>query len=365
MKSLLAQVRVPGKLLLLGEYAILEPGSQALVLSVNRWLELQLYPAEAGLILESDISPGIRWSSSAPGSPLQAVGGPALPFVDSALALAAQWLQEAELPFQPLHLVLHSQLQQAGQKLGLGSSAAVTVAVLAGVLAAHGQILDTFAGRLTLFKLAVLAHGQVQRGGSGADLAGCIFGSVTCYRRFDPHWLETVQLPLRRLLAMDWPLLGLEKLPWPKELALLVGWSGVSANTVDYLAEFAHVKEAVPEEYQRFLFSANAATSAGRDALRQGQYQRLGILLSQYRRLLQELQQHFLAPIETPELKTLLDLAEVLGLGAKSSGAGGGDCGLALGTPDHLAVLAENWRQQGLPPLDMQPETQGLIFGAI
>lgn len=362
MNSAIVHVRVPGKLLLFGEYAILEPGSQALILSINRWLELQVYLAAEGITVESDAWPGICWYSPSPGVPLAAEAAPSLPFVDSALRLAAQWLQETHLPFQPLKLVLRSELHQHGRKLGLGSSAALTVAILAGVLAAHGQVLDSWAERLKLFKLAVLAHGQTQGGGSGADLAGCIFGSVTCYRRFDPDWLANTSLSLERLLSMDWPFLGLEKLPWPESCGLLVAWTGISAATVDYIEAFAQVKQDVPEAYQRFLFSANATTMAARDALCRGQYASLAALMRQYRRLLQELQQYFFEPIEPPALKARLDQAEACGCAAKSSGAGGGDCVLGLGDPQALLQLAASWHKQGLIPLEVAPESQGLVY---
>lgn len=112
----------------------------------------------------------------------------------------------------------------------------------------------------------------------------------------------------------------------------------------------------------RFLFSANAATAAARSALCDGQNAPLLQAVGQYRHLLQELQTDFLSPIETPTLVALSDSAEALGLAAKSSGAGGGDCGLALGDPTLFVELSQDWRAQGIEPLELDLDFEGLCL---
>lgn len=359
MKSF--QVRVPGKLFLLGEYAILEPGSQALLLTFQRYLRATIMPAPQWLIhtdlaaepLRFEYAAGeIRWEQ-----PLQK-----LSFVVEALQWAFAYLTGLEQSPQPFALTLNSDLHQTGAKLGLGSSAAVTVAVLAAVLALHGQRFETQEARLKLFKLATLAHGGSQGGGSGADLAAVIFGSVTCYRRYDNTWLKPGNLSLSQLLEAPWPLLGIEKLPWPETLGLQVGWTGQPAATLDFLEEVKYLKDKEPETWMRFLFSANAAAAAARSALAEGQIAPLLQAVGQYRHLLQELQTPFLTPIETPALVALADTAEALGLVAKSSGAGGGDCGLALGDSALLPELAQRWLESGIEPLPLALDSEGLTL---
>jgi phosphomevalonate kinase len=366
------KLRVPGKLFLLGEYAILEPGSQALLLSFQRYLDAEIVPAEQ-FSLQTDLLPGrlngfryeqgqIVWQTPAENQTDK------LNFVAEALQWAFAYLGCLEQAIVPFQLRLQSDLHSSGAKLGLGSSAAVTVAVLAAVLAFHGEAIDSHEARLKLFKLATLAHsgsqGGAQGGGSGADLAAVIFGSVTCYRRYDASWLKPGALPLNKLLEVNWPLLGIEKLPWPADLGLKVGWTGHPAATLDFLEEIRYLKEKVPEGWMRFLFSANAATSAARSALIEGQNAPLLQAVGQYRHLLQELQTDFLAPIETPALVALIVAAEAQGLAAKSSGAGGGDCGLALGDPALFAELSQNWRAQGIEPLELALDFEGLCLNA-
>lgn len=235
-------VRVPGKLLLAGEYAILEPGSLALVLAVNRYLNVRWVAAEQ-YSLNSDLL-AETWFYT----PDKLPEAPAhLRFAAAALALGWQYLQPqlAELP--PFALEISSQLHKEGAKVGLGSSAAVVVGVLATLLAVTGHNLEDKETRQKIFKLALLAHRSVQGSGSGADLAGCIYGSVTAYASPDFGRIP-FQLPLEKLLATDWPMLRLEKLNWPSDWGPLhFGWTSVTAETGSLIQHYQVWQREQPE----------------------------------------------------------------------------------------------------------------------
>jgi phosphomevalonate kinase len=356
------KLRVPGKLFLLGEYAILEPGSQALLLAVNRYLYADIAPA-SGYSLTTDLLPEREFNFNWQKHQLTWQTKPeSSAFVENSLQWAFTYLESLSIPLLPFRLNLRSDLQTGSAKLGLGSSAAVSVAVLAAVLAFHGIASNSYDERLRLFKLTVLAHSGAQGSGSGADLAAAIFGSVTCYRRYDNSWVKPGTLELEHLLKVNWPLLGIEKLPWPSDLGLTIGWTGQPASTVNFIEEFAYVKDKEPELFYRFLFSANAATAAARNALIDCDSSQLKQSIGQYRHLLQELQSHFLEPIETAKLVALIESAEGLGLVAKSSGAGGGDCGLALGANEKLPELNQTWTSLDIRPLDLELDFEGLCF---
>ena len=56
--------------------------------------------------------------------------------------------------------------------------------------------------------------------------------------------------------------------------------------------------------------------------------------------------------IETPKLHQLITLAQKFGGQAKTSGAGGGDCGIAILAKERpLSELLSAWRQAGITPL--------------
>jgi phosphomevalonate kinase len=60
----------------------------------------------------------------------------------------------------------------------------------------------------------------------------------------------------------------------------------------------------------------------------------------------------------TPRLRALCTTAEAFGVAAKPSGAGGGDCGIALIRPDQQArvpALRDQWIRGGIVPLGLRP----------
>ncbi|HWN69456.1 MAG TPA: hypothetical protein VNM90_17565, partial [Haliangium sp.] len=151
----------PGKVLLAGEYAVLA-GAEAVVMAINRRAVARV------------VAPGTNEARGAAGSPFlqalaQAVAAHA--GADSPAARAATMLA-----------VDSSALRDVGGiKLGLGSSAAATVAACACALA-HGQAGDVRPAAAEVHRLAHVAHGAAQSAqgarGSGADIAASVYGGI-------------------------------------------------------------------------------------------------------------------------------------------------------------------------------------------
>ena len=77
-------------------------------------------------------------------------------------------------------------------------------------------------------------------------------------------------------------------------------------------------------------------------------------MIKKNRRLLNELTQITNVTIETPPLKMLCDLAENYGGAAKSSGAGGGDCGIVItDQKSGILPLMSVWEKAGITPLPL------------
>lgn len=181
----------PGKLLLAGEYAVLD-GGPAIVVAVDRRATARRAPRQPS------------------------------PFLD---ALAAQLARRFSADHPAARaaasdiLVDTADFSRGGQKLGLGSSAAATVAAatLALALAQDGAAPD----RDAVFDLAFAAHGdaQGQRGtrGSGADIAAATFGGAL---RYQTRGGETTRAAL----------------PVPSSVTFLPFFTGVSADTVTMVA---------------------------------------------------------------------------------------------------------------------------------
>jgi mevalonate kinase len=266
-------VRAPGKAFIIGEYAVLY-GGPAVVAAVARYARAQLRrgPRPALSPFLEEIT---RRFAPPPGS---------YPVVDTSDLAAAD-----------------------GTKLGLGSSAAATVAAAAVMRARVGCDLAEPGERARLLELCTAAHRAAQGGrGSGADVAAAVHGGVLRVTRF-PARLEVAPAAL------------------PRGHRLLFFPLGAPASTVSLVRA---VEEMDTERRSRFI--ADLGDAAARFAERPIEAMR------RFHRGLMVLGEAAGAPIVPPAVHDLVAAAERLGGAAKTSGAGGGDLAVAL-VPDDAA----------------------------
>ncbi len=347
-------VQVPGKLLLSGEYAILEPGILGLGLAVNRYLTVNFSPSDDYALI-SDLNP--QPFIYQPQSLASTQAPPELSFAVSALKWGWDYLSLQEQDLAPFHLQISSELHQGDLKLGLGSSAAVCVGVIAAILAASGLNLTEANSRKTLYQLAYLAHFAVQGSGSGMDIASCIYGSVTAYCSPDLKRLPATDL--KQSLKLDWPLLTLESLFWPWQ-SLQFAWTGQKAETRDLIEDYQAWCQEYPDEHSHFLFESHANNLGLHQALKDQNLAAFVSGLARCRRIMQTISQDWPTQTETTELAALADIAESLGGAGKFSGAGGGDCGLAWVPDDQVETLHQKWREACLKPLELELDRIGV-----
>lgn len=98
---------------------------------------------------------------------------------------------------------------------------------------------------MTQFKLAALAHLDVQGNGSCGDIAASCFGGWIAFSTFDHPWVieNFGRLSIAQLVEQDWPGLSIRPLKAPKALRLLIGWTGSPASTSDLVDPSTSVKK--------------------------------------------------------------------------------------------------------------------------
>ncbi|HEY9724235.1 MAG TPA: phosphomevalonate kinase [Oscillatoriaceae cyanobacterium] len=358
MPHALLRLRAPGKLMIAGEYAVLEPHQPSLVAAVDRYVNVEIALSPENLLSVPDWGiEAVRFAD---------IGGevrftppePRLRFVERALAVTLAHLREQFLLPLSFHLTITSELESPdGRKIGLGSSAAVVVAVVAAVLHLLGDEDEGPVSPDLVFKLAAIAHFQAQGSGSGADVAASTYGGWLRYSSFQPDWLRgrlDRRGPLYKLLDENWPFLSVTPLEVPSDLCLCVGWTGEPASTGPMITRVQSLRATAPEAYGNFLKTSAEAVEALIAALQHGEASRALAAIAANRVALQRLGEAAAVQIETPGLSELSRWAEVCGGSAKPSGAGGGDCGVALIEGAERAVsLQAAWRKAGIEPLDL------------
>ncbi len=356
----------PGKLVIAGEYAVLEPGCGAVVTAVERTVTVRAVEDGAARIRTDGGALGIAWREA--GGRVALAGESArLRFVASALEAALCSLRMDGLCLPPFSLEIKSDLADgAGRKLGMGSSAAVSVAVVAAVHA----LADTDPARRDLFRLAALAHFAAQGNGSGADVAASVHGGWLRYDAAGLRWAQSLVAggeQIERVTRLRWPGPDPLSMEPPSGIELGVAWTGAAFSTADALNSADRYRAACPDGYADFLRRSRAGVSELVDAFRRRDAAHTISVLRGARRTLVEFGRTSGIDVEPPLLKRLADGAEAVGGAGKPSGAGGGDCAIALvpSSPRVRDALFEQWRALGATPLDLLGGAKGVTVSEV
>ena len=384
----------PGKLYIAGEYAVVHPGHAALLIAVDRYVHVTLTPTgtETGTLRSDASDPTkpdeapVRWEASTDPTAAARFHTDETGFhkyVAAAVVTVERWRAEKHLPASGYDIDISSHLDDAtsGAKFGLGSSAAVTVATIAAA-ARHHRLQPR---PEQIYRLAAIATVRVTTKTSGGDVAASALGGWVEYHSPDRAWLEdrawgsrSRTTTISDLLTGEWPGLSLRRItPAAPGIQLSVGWTGTPADTTELVGHVVK-KTALPDDLLRRsdaavgnLVEALTSDNGGCEA-DPGEVNRsdadsddsatsaTGNALAQARQVLGEIATQRGVAIETPALRTLITTALEEGWWAKSSGAGGGDCGIALAAPGvNPRALHERWTAAGIRPLNLHVSPMG------
>lgn len=359
-------VKVPGKLLIAGEYAVLESRQKAVVASVNRYVTAYIEPsAQNELSLPQLGLEDIRWNVN-DGRIEFSEWDSRLSFIQNSISTVSQFLNEKSVEALPFRLQVESELDDSisGKKYGLGSSAAITTAVVSAILSLHNSLLSTTTND-DIFKLSAIAHVKTQGNGSGADIAAAVYGGWLEYSAFSAKWLLSQlkhKVRITDMIEKPWPNLFIRHLIPPSSLYLLVGWTKESAATSTMIKMVENFRDSNFELYSRFLKESSIATLKLIDSFKANDTTGAINALMKNRKALKNLSENAHVNIETEKLKSLCDIAEAFGSG-KSSGAGGGDCGIAFLEDDSQKYrLYEAWKSADIDPLDLSISETGVLI---
>jgi phosphomevalonate kinase len=297
----------PGKLVLAGEYAVLE-GETALVAAVSRRLRL----SSAGTAAAST---ALRGGSEPPAGDWR--GNPQIsPEIRLALEAAARraGVTLPSFPSMPFETDNGALLHPSGAKLGLGSSAAGAVVAAAWVFDGAGRDLADPAVRDAVFAAAFEGHRAVAPRGSGADVAASTYGGVL---EFVPA-SSPAALPTVRGVA-------------PSSAAQIsVVWTGTSVRTSELVSAVHELRERNASRYDACIDHVRRGARAMRSAWQGNDAAALVDGAREHGEALRALGEAAGAPLVDERLAHIASLAAAAGGAAKASGAGGGDVAVAV-----------------------------------
>lgn len=319
------QVQTGGKLYLAGEYAVLTPGCGAVIQFIPIYLSATIQEANTYQLV-SDLF----------GYKVNLTPNKDYALIQETIQLMEEWLKDQGIAPKPLDLHLRGTLGEKGKKYGIGSSGSVVLLVIKAMAALYEIDISSD----LLFRLAAVV--LVQRGDNGSmgDLACIAYEDLIYYQSFDRAWLHEVltSQPLSQVLDLDWNY-QIRVIQPAVSYDFLVGWTKEPAISSDLIRK---VKGAINEA---FLKESQTAVKNLEKGLREGKQREIEASIQRADQNLKSLN-HL---IYTPALKKLQEATEGLSACAKSSGAGGGDCGIALSfDPVETQTLIDRWKEKNI-----------------
>ena len=267
------KVSAPGKLMLLGEHAVVY-GYPCIVTAVDKRLFV-----EAEIINKKDdeiITPQVKESR----------------FV---LETIADFKEKFKIK-KSVKVVTNGDFSH---NVGLGSSSAVTVATFV----ALSSLFKVSISKREIFDLSYKVNLKIQGVGSGFDIAAATYGGIL-YFVSGGKVIEPLNID---------------------SLSLVVGYSGVKADTPYYVRRVAETFKLKQQKLQEIFKKISKLVELAKISLTRKNFEDLGKLMTENHNLLRKL------GVSIDILDKMVEAAlDASALGAKLSGAGGGDCMIAL-----------------------------------
>lgn len=347
--------KAPGKLYIAGEYAVVETGYPSIIVALDQFVTVEISRSKSfgSIVSKQYREDSVYWRRQGDQMILNNRDN-TFNYIISAIHLTEEYAQILGRSMDVYDLRVNSDLDSPnGKKYGLGSSAAVTVATVK-ALCEFYQIPLT---KSKLFKLSAIAHLDVQGNGSLGDIAASVYGGWIAYQSFDRGWLMAARMnqPLSDLVDQPWPDLKITQLTPPANLQLIIGWTGSPASTSHLVDKVAIAKSREKETYERFLADSKKCLNTLIDGFKQGSLEAIQNGIQRNREILNHLANFSKVQIETPTLKKMCDIAVQHAAAAKSSGAGGGDCGIVvIDKARDISEMIDRWRENGITRLSLR-----------
>lgn len=314
-------ISAPGKLMIMGEHAVVY-GCPCIVTAVDWRMKVTVEVSDQSIFrLES---PNVNISQYQ--KPITELGNGEIPKGAKFAEIAVRNFIDKYKVASGLTIKTQSDFSS---NFGFGSSSAVTV----GTIKALEKLFEIPLTQKELFDLSYKTVLDVQGVGSGFDVAAAIYGG-TIYFQNKGEIIEQLNT---------------------EGLNLIVGYSGVKADTVAMINLVSEKLKNYKEGVENIFDNIGKLVNECKMAVIDKDWERLGTLMDYNQNYLEDL------GVSTDKLNLMIDAAKGAGAyGAKLSGAGGGDCMIAIVSSQTKEKVQEAIKNAGGKIIKTDINTQGV-----
>ncbi|TWT12298.1 phosphomevalonate kinase [Streptococcus sp. sy004] len=318
-------VTTGGKLYLAGEYAVLTPGQTALIKYIPILMEATI-----------QANPDYQLSSDLFDYSVDLYPDKQYALIQETVSIVNDYLVKLGHTLSPFRLRISGKFEKNGKKIGIGSSGSVIILTIK----AMAEFYKIHLSADLLFRLA--SYVLLKRGDNGSmgDLACIAYEDFIAFTSFNRQKIRKLiaENELLTVLTADW---GYQIRPIKVTLPceFLVGWTGTPAISKDMIEL---VQASISSD---FLEQTQIVVEQIEQGLKKADQELVSVGLKRAGQLLEKLH----PAIYSKTLQELVGATKNFTAVAKSSGAGGGDCGVALTFDTKSSCcLIEKWQQAGI-----------------
>ena len=328
-----------GKLYIAGEYSILTAGQSAIIKNINLFMTSKINIDDKYTIFSDMFDYVVTLEKTAFDKKALQNFDKNYSLICETISVMTEYLKFQNLEIEPFNLEINGKMEIDNTKLGIGSSGSVVVLTIKSILSLYNLEIS----KEILFKLS--SYVLLKRGDNGSmgDIACISYENLIFYKSFDRKKIcELIKNEtLESVLKINWNY-EISELHFNKNnlnCNFLVGWTkepAISSNLINI------VKSSIDEN---FLKNVENIVQDLRTAMKNGDKPMIKKCINENGKLLQNLNES----IYSQKLRKLVNSAKKLDICAKSSGAGGGDCGIALSFDGNdTKIIIDRWEQYGI-----------------
>lgn len=313
------KVSAPGKLMLLGEHSVVYD-HPCIVTAVDQRMSLTAEEADNFQLDASEVK----------------IAGYSKKLEDVGLGDVPKGAQFVEIAFKNLRQrypgtrgVKIKTSSEFSSSFGFGSSSASTVCTVKALSELFGVKLSL----RELFDISYKTVIDIQGKGSGFDVAAAIYGGTLYF------WTGGKTITPLKI----------------KELPLIIGYTGVKADTVSLINKVLSLAEKNPGKVNRIYEQIDGLVGKAREAILKSDWKNLGELMNTNQKYLDEL------GVGSEKLTLMVAASRAVGAyGAKMSGAGGGDCMIAIAPEAKKNAVKQALASVGGEAIDIISNMEGV-----